>query len=154
MILPYYLSVSGFRSESSSLIPYLIQRARKRAHLCAMLRPASKKHILTISVSRVRVFTSRPSFPSLKLERSNRRNYLSLKNVKVDVMCNLDLLDDLCHFLCWSFSPTCRVRWRKPQPANTRCLEWGFGRARWPSCPLSSDTACPAASHGSLRTAA
>lgn len=47
---------------------YLIQSARKRAHLWAMLRPVWKKQTLTMSMSRFLVLVRRPSFPSLGLE--------------------------------------------------------------------------------------
>lgn len=120
-----------------------------------MLRPASKKHIRTISVSRVRVFTSRPSFPSLKLKRSHRMYYFVFVKCQSGSNVWATCPRWWCpYLLCWSFSPTCRVHWRKPRPASTRCLRWGFGRAHWPGCPLSAYTVRPAASHGSLGTAA
>lgn len=55
---------------------YLIQSARKRAHLCAILRPASKKHIRTMSVSRVLVFASRLALPSLKLKTIHKACFI------------------------------------------------------------------------------
>lgn len=67
-------------------VSYLIQSARKRAHLCAMLRPASKKHIRTISVSLIRVFTSRPSFPSLKL-KSRQKGFWCWSSADMEPAC-------------------------------------------------------------------
>lgn len=119
---------------------YLIQSARKRAHLCAILRPASKKHIWTISVSRVLVFASRPARPSLKLKTVWAFCY---KNITEEVVCIL-----ICCFV------TSRSHWRKPQPASTGCLKWGSERAQRWGCPQCADRERPAASHESLETAA
>lgn len=75
----YWKSAKNIITEINR-VSYLIQSARKRAHLCAMLLPASKKHIRTISVSRVRVFTSRPSFPSRKLKKQLQHISLVCEN--------------------------------------------------------------------------
>lgn len=48
---------------------------------------------------------------------------------------------------------TCRVHWRRLQPASTGCPGWGSEHAQKPRCFLSADTARPAASRGSLGTA-
>lgn len=62
----------------TEVVSYLIQSARKRAHLCAMLRPASKKHIRTMSLIRAWVLASRPAFPSLQLKPRNAHHYLCM----------------------------------------------------------------------------
>lgn len=49
-----------------------MHKARNRAHLWAMLRPASKKHTRTMSERHFRVFESRLSFPSLELQNNSR----------------------------------------------------------------------------------
>lgn len=61
-----------------------MQSARKRAHLCAMLLPASKKHTSTISVSLVLVFANSPSFPSLRLKRKRIKHEITCKPVDRD----------------------------------------------------------------------
>ena len=49
-----------------------MHKARNRAHLWAMLRPASKKQTRTMSERHFRVFESRLSFPSFELQNNSR----------------------------------------------------------------------------------
>ena len=73
--------ISRYVLAVNNQVSYLIQSARKRAHLCAMLRPASKKHTRTISINLIRVFASKPSFPSLMLITGHRMYSLFLEYI-------------------------------------------------------------------------
>lgn len=73
-----------------------------------MLRPASKKHIRTISVSLVLVLASRPSFPSRKLKNNTE---------DVSLVCEeYSVLDDVVFF--GSFLPAGSVSKHPSQPAQ------------------------------------
>ena len=49
-----------------------MHKARNRAHLWAILRPASKKQTRTMSERYFRVFESRHSFPSFELKNKSK----------------------------------------------------------------------------------
>lgn len=54
-----------------------MHKARNRAHLWAMLRPASKKQTRTMSKRHFRVFERRLSFPSFELQNNSIRLHSS-----------------------------------------------------------------------------
>lgn len=103
---------------------HLMQRARKRAHLCAMLRPASKKQTRTISKRHILVLESKLSFPSFELKNKIR----ILKHSHQDEW----------HFTVKGKTElfTCPVHWIELRPANTRYLTQDSEHVLWQHCLL------------------